>query len=647
MKLFFVMFFSAFCLFSQGTTYYVTTTGNASNSGLSEGNAWSLSKAFSSAQAGDIVNIKKGIYSNFKITQNTNGTALNPITFRGYNNSPGDITTTTTSTYVWNTAINGNVMPLIREARASNGVGNGTALTINGNYVHIQNIAIQYYSVGIRINGNFGKYTNVSAHEPGNFDPSLTSPPNPNQFLNYAGRCFRIAGDFNDFKNIYAEDAGAENIALSGDNNSFSGVQVHAKNTVNPTDYYFLFQGGSNNTLTNLLIHRHGNLRHYGHGLVFKSANTTTNNLVEDFLVRNTSIELQYPGVFNNVIRNGEVIKEPASISGSSENIGGINLANGSRDNFFEDIIVSNASIRFSDWNDGLAGDPPGKSSDDNIFNRVTINSNWAAVHFFYFGNNNYSSTATGNKFYNCTFHRMSDSNFSNRWLFERSRANSGTVFTNCIFSGFTSYGSPRSSSPGFNVVATWTKNNLFNSSVGSIQGTQTGTTTANPLFTNAGALDFSLQAGSPLRGQGVATPFMAAGNDIGAWQSTGGAPADITPPIITEVVESQITENSIQVEFRFDEGSTGRIEWGLTTSFGNFTTLEPSFLTFHRQNITGLSPGTLYYYRILGEDAAGNEVTGSQRSATTVGSGETPEQPISVGIIDRRGKGLKTKKIQ
>jgi hypothetical protein len=63
-------------------TYYVTSTGNAANSGLTTSAPWTLAKAFLSAVAGDIVYIAPGVYRG-AFTLSNSGTSGSPIQFIG------------------------------------------------------------------------------------------------------------------------------------------------------------------------------------------------------------------------------------------------------------------------------------------------------------------------------------------------------------------------------------------------------------------------------------------------------------------------------------------------------------------------------------------------------------------------------------
>lgn len=74
---------------AAGNTYYVSTTGSNSNSGLSEDQAWrTITYAATQAQAGDIVKIKGGNYGHEHVVVENSGTEGNPIIFEGPGGTP-------------------------------------------------------------------------------------------------------------------------------------------------------------------------------------------------------------------------------------------------------------------------------------------------------------------------------------------------------------------------------------------------------------------------------------------------------------------------------------------------------------------------------------------------------------------------------
>ena len=94
----FLLIMSMASLALANTTYYVDdATGNDSDSGLTEGDAFkTVSHAEDTVIAGDLVYVKAGTYStehgsNDAVLQlQTPGGATNPITYTGYSSTPGD-----------------------------------------------------------------------------------------------------------------------------------------------------------------------------------------------------------------------------------------------------------------------------------------------------------------------------------------------------------------------------------------------------------------------------------------------------------------------------------------------------------------------------------------------------------------------------
>lgn len=104
-----------------------------------------------------------------------------------------------------------------------------------------------------------------------------------------------------------------------------------------------------------------------------------------------------------------------------------------------------------------------------------------------------------------------------------------------------------------------------------------------------------------------------------------GGSPppGDVTPPTVESVAVTGLTETSAEITWDLDEVATGFVDYGTTTAYGSSTSGESSFdWDHHVQPITGLSPGTLYHFRVRGADPAGNAYQSSDQTFTTSGSG-------------------------
>lgn len=108
---------------------------------------------------------------------------------------------------------------------------------------------------------------------------------------------------------------------------------------------------------------------------------------------------------------------------------------------------------------------------------------------------------------------------------------------------------------------------------------------------------------------------------------------ADTTPPTLTLQAVSGITTTSATVNWTTNEASDTQVEFGTTTAYGTSTTLNGTLLTTHVQQLTGLTPGTQYYYRARSRDTTGNLGT-AEGSFTTLAPDTTPPtitmQPVS-----------------
>ena len=107
-------------------------------------------------------------------------------------------------------------------------------------------------------------------------------------------------------------------------------------------------------------------------------------------------------------------------------------------------------------------------------------------------------------------------------------------------------------------------------------------------------------------------------GNDV---TLTGFAKAsDTTPPAITSgPAAGSLTGNSAVITWTTDELSTSQVEFGTSTTYGRTTSLNASLVTSHSVPVTGLTGSTLYHYRVLSKDAAGNLVRSTDATFTTL----------------------------
>jgi|GEM_PF-1169614 len=87
----------------------------------------------------------------------------------------------------------------------------------------------------------------------------------------------------------------------------------------------------------------------------------------------------------------------------------------------------------------------------------------------------------------------------------------------------------------------------------------------------------------------------------------------DATPPVITNVGTTTVIDVAAVVTWQTDEIATSLVEWGTTSGvYGSSTSLLTFDMT-HFVQLDGLTPSTLYYYRVLSADQNGNTSTSSE----------------------------------
>lgn len=84
----------------------------------------------------------------------------------------------------------------------------------------------------------------------------------------------------------------------------------------------------------------------------------------------------------------------------------------------------------------------------------------------------------------------------------------------------------------------------------------------------------------------------------------------DETSPVVTSVQAAEITSTSAVIQWLTDEGADSQVEFGLTDPPTGATTLDATYSTFHRVQLTGLSPFKYYFYRVKSKDSNGNSTT-------------------------------------
>ncbi len=112
-----------------------------------------------------------------------------------------------------------------------------------------------------------------------------------------------------------------------------------------------------------------------------------------------------------------------------------------------------------------------------------------------------------------------------------------------------------------------------------------------------------------------------------------GGGPGggvDGTAPVISNVRVINITATTATVLWDTDEPSTGRVDYGLTPGYGSSTS-HGGLVTSHSVNLTGLTPDSLYNFRVTSADGVGNSAQSGNFTFRTL---PPPTPPVISNIL-------------
>ncbi|WDT74630.1 MAG: fibronectin type III domain-containing protein [Candidatus Manganitrophus sp.] len=181
-------------------------------------------------------------------------------------------------------------------------------------------------------------------------------------------------------------------------------------------------------------------------------------------------------------------------------------------------------------------------------------------------------------------------------------------------------------------VTISWTTNELSDTQV------QYGTTTA---YGSSSVLNTTLATTHSERLTGL-TPdttyhYRVLSKDGSGNLATSGdhtfitpAPPDNTAPTLSGISSGNLTSNSATISWTTNEAADTQVQYGTTSAYGSTTSLNSAMTTSHSQGLTGLSPSTLYHYRVLSKDAAGNLATSGNNTFTTPAPPDTTPPTFS-----------------
>ncbi|MCG3115415.1 MAG: DNRLRE domain-containing protein [Candidatus Manganitrophus sp. SA1] len=110
----------------------------------------------------------------------------------------------------------------------------------------------------------------------------------------------------------------------------------------------------------------------------------------------------------------------------------------------------------------------------------------------------------------------------------------------------------------------------------------------------------------------------------------------DTVAPVLSSINAGSIAANSAVITWGTNEPTDTQVQYGTTTSYGSSTTRVTTLVTVHSQTLTGLLPSTLYHYRVLSRDAAGNLATSLDNTFTTPAAAPAPPPSSSTSATVR-----------
>ena len=147
-------------------------------------------------------------------------------------------------------------------------------------------------------------------------------------------------------------------------------------------------------------------------------------------------------------------------------------------------------------------------------------------------------------------------------------------------------------------------------------------------------AFAFVLCLAATGRGSAADQPTEARPGPASVFAATSKPEPPASGPVISGISAFDVTQTSAKITWTLDVPSTGQVEYGPTTAYGNVTAPELSFdYTTHIQDIDNLDPGTTYHYRVKSSNRHGVESVSEDLTFSTDPT-PTPVPVPSAGIV-------------
>jgi len=139
--------------------------------------------------------------------------------------------------------------------------------------------------------------------------------------------------------------------------------------------------------------------------------------------------------------------------------------------------------------------------------------------------------------------------------------------------------------------------------------------------------------AGGQFRGLVWGLPALALAVAISGCGGSHNAAGSTTPPsaAVSNPQVAQVGVNSATVSWATNVPADSQVEYGLTTSYGQSTPVDPALVTNHSVTVSNLTAATTYHCRVKSRDASGSLAVSGDLTLTTALQ-QTNATPFSVG---------------
>jgi peptidoglycan hydrolase-like protein with peptidoglycan-binding domain/phosphodiesterase/alkaline phosphatase D-like protein len=107
-----------------------------------------------------------------------------------------------------------------------------------------------------------------------------------------------------------------------------------------------------------------------------------------------------------------------------------------------------------------------------------------------------------------------------------------------------------------------------------------------------------------------------------------------VTPANILLVSSSSITTTGATINWTTDKNTTSQVEYGISTSYGESTSLNQAMQTSHQISLADLLPATTYHYRVKSTDEVSNITYSEDYTFSTLAPAQTVNAPLAITTL-------------